>query len=162
METHVISLPSIINELQWVTVMLLIDYAAVVAAILIDLRSGVLKAKREGKPRTSKGYRQSVDKTSRYLITLLALSVIDSVVIMASMLFRATMGWDILIFPLFTTLGAIALTLIEGKSVMENVQSRKDFTSAATKATELLNAKELHQLIDAIKTLTTSNEKEKH
>lgn len=154
MKTLVIALsPELVGELLWVAAMLLIDYAAVVAAILIDLRSGVLKARREGKRLTSRGYRRTVEKASRYLVTLLSLTVVDSVVIVAAMLFRATMGWSVPVFPLFSTLGAIALALIEGKSVMENTQRKADFAEAADKAADLLTMDELRRLIEALKSL---------
>lgn len=138
---------------MWLAVMLLIDYFAVITAVMIDLRSGVLRARREGKPRTSGGYRRTVEKLSRYLITLLALSAVDAMLVGAALLFRSTMEWAVPVFPLFTTLGAIALTLIEGKSVMENSQRRQDFSSAAASAAEMLTDTELRRLMSTLRNL---------
>ena len=70
--------PATLKTLIWLVVMILVDYAAVITAIMIDFRSGVLRARRRGIPRTSKGYRRSVDKAARYLVTLLASSAIDA------------------------------------------------------------------------------------
>lgn len=139
--------PATLKTLIWLVVMIIVDYAAVITAIMIDFRSGVLRARRRGIPRTSKGYRRSVDKAARYLVTLLASSAIDAMLVAAAMLFRSTMGWAIPVFPLFTTLCAIVLSLIEGKSVMENTQRRADFTSAAASAADMLSDKELQRMI---------------
>lgn len=160
MSTTIIALsPSTIKSLLWLMVMLLTDYAAVVVAILVDLRSGTLRARREGRPRTSRGYRRTVEKASRYLVTLLALSVIDAMIVGAAMLFRSTMHWEVPVFPLFTTVGAVALTLIESRSVVENSQNRADFTSTAAKATSLLTDKEVRALIDAVRRLLDASDK---
>lgn len=142
-----------LHNLAWLLAMLLIDYAAVIAAILVDLRSGTLRARREGRQRTSRGYRCSVDKASRYLITLIALTVVDAMIVSAALMLRSTMQWAIPVFPLFTTLGALALAMIEGKSVMENTQRRTDFTKAAASVNDLLNNKELRKLIASLREL---------
>lgn len=149
--------PLTVKSITWLAAMLLIDYLAVIIAVIIDFRSGILRARREEKPRTSKGYRQSVEKLSRYLITLLSLSAVDAMLVAAAMLFRSTMGWNIPAFPLFTSIGAIALSLIEGKSVMENSQRRSDFTSAAASASQLLSNTEIRNLIKLLRHLINKN-----
>lgn len=135
----------------WLLGLLLVDYVAVLVAVVIDLRSGTLKARRNGVPRTSGGYRRTVDKLSRYFITLMALTVIDAMLVVSAMLLRSTMGWSVPVFPLFTTLGAVCLTLIEAKSVMENLQSKTDYTSAADAVAGLLADKSFRALIDALR-----------
>ncbi len=150
--------PATEKNLIWLALMLLIDYLSVITVVVIDFRSGILRARRERKPRTSKGYRRSVEKIARYLVTLLALTAVDSMLVVSAMLFRSTMEWAVPVFPIFTTVGAIALSLIEGKSVMENSQCRKDFTSAAASATELLTHAELQRLIAAIRRLLEAHD----
>lgn len=154
MTTLILTLsPATSKSLAWLLAMLFIDYFAVIAAVMVDFRSGTLRAKREGRPRTSRGYRRTVEKLSRYLVTLLALTVVDAMIVGAAMLLRSTMEWQIPVFPLFSTIGAIALALIEGKSVMENSQKTTDFTHAASQAADFLSQKEFLQLLDAIKNL---------
>ncbi len=148
-----------VKTLLWLAAMIFVDYAAVISAVMIDLRSGILKSRREGKARTSRGYRRSVEKLSRYLNTLLALSAVDMMIVVACMLFRATMDWSVPVFPLFTTLGAVALSLIEGKSVMENSQRATDFTEAAAKARKILTDTEILALIDTLRTLISGKTK---
>ena len=142
------------ETLLWLTTLLAVDYVAVLAAVIIDLRSGISAARRRGEKRNSKGYRRSVDKLARYFVTLLSLSVIDALVIISAILLRTDTGWSIPLFPIFTTAGATALALIEAKSVMENSQRRADSTDAADAATGLLDDESLHRLIDALRRLS--------
>lgn len=149
---------STVKNLLWLLAMVSTDYLAVIIAVLIDLRSGTLKAKREGIPRTSRGYRRTVEKLSRYLITLLALSAVDAMIVTAALLLKSTMDWAVPVFPLFTTVGAVALALIEGKSVMENSQRRRDFTDAASEVTTLLNHKEIQKLAETLRKIIKTND----
>ena len=75
-----------LSSLAWAVMLLAVDYVAVLACILIDCRSGAMRARREGIPRTSSGYRRTVEKASRYFITLIALTVIDLLALAAVML----------------------------------------------------------------------------
>lgn len=143
--------PATLKSMLWIVALMIVDYVAVLVAVLIDLRSGTLKARRQGVPRTSGGYRRTVDKASRYFITLLALSVIDSMVVMAALLLRSTMEWNVPVLPVFTTIGAICLTLIEAKSVVENSQKRSEYTAAAEALTGLLSDPVVHRLADALR-----------
>lgn len=140
-------------SLLWLLVLVVMDYISVTAASLIDLRSAVLKAKRSGQPRRSKGYRRTVEKLSRYYVTMLALTVVDGMLVISAMLLRSTMGWTIPVFPLLTTLGAIAMTLIEAKSVVENSQRRSDYTDAARAINEALENPELKELVGRLREL---------
>ncbi|WP_304638375.1 hypothetical protein [uncultured Muribaculum sp.] len=145
--------PDTVKSLLWLLAMLFIDYVSVITAVLIDLRSAIMKARRENRPRTSSGYRRTVEKTSRYLTTLIALTIIDAMIVGAALLFRSTMGWSVPVFPLFTTIGAVGLALIEGKSVMENTQRRSDFTSTASSASDFLSDKEFVRLVESLRLL---------
>lgn len=145
--------PDTCKTLIWFIVMLLIDYAAVVLAVIIDLRSAIRRARRLGAPLSSKGYRRSVDKCLRYMLTMLAFSAIDAMIVAGAMLFRSTMGWSVPVFPLCTTICGLLLALIEGKSVMENSQRRADFTQAIQSAVSLLSDRQLTALLDAIRAL---------
>lgn len=142
-----------LSSLAWAVMLLAVDYVAVLACILIDCRSGAMRARREGIPRTSSGYRRTVEKASRYFITLIALTVIDLLALAAVMLLRVTAGSGIPALPVFTTLGALLLCLIEVKSVMENSHRRTDFTRAVDTASRLLEDKSLRRLIRVLREL---------
>ena len=143
--------PDTSKTLLWLLTMLLIDYTAVIIAVVIDLRSGLRRARRGGQPLTSGGYRRSVDKCLRYLLTLMAFTTVDAMIVVASMLFRSTRGWAIPVFPFCTTLCGLLLALIEGKSVMENTQRRSDFTETARAALSLLTDEQFTSLIDTLR-----------
>lgn len=140
-----------LRQLMWVAIIVVAEYVAVLAAMLIDLRAGTLKARRRGEKRTSRGYRRTVDKASRYFITLMALSVMDAVVVMTLYYMRAGMGWHVPVFPALTTIGSIGLILIEVKSVMESAQQKGDYRRALTDLAQLLSEPGLQRFLDIIR-----------
>jgi len=156
MLTNAILSADMLHNAAWILCLTLTDYFSVIIAVLIDLRSGTVKARREGKPRTSHGYRRTVEKASRYMTTLLALTMVDVLLTASALLLQATAGWNIPAFPLFTTAGAIGLTLIEVKSVMENSRHKTDVVNAARSLTDLLSNPEITKLIEEIKKLKDS------
>lgn len=152
MTTTTITLaPFIIKSLQWLLALLLIDYTAVTIATLIDLKSGIKKCHRLKIPCTSGGYRRTIDKLSRYYTTLMSLTTIDAMLTATAMLLQSTAGWNIPAFPLFTTIGAIAITIIEAKSVVENTQQKSDYTTTLKSINELLENPDLKNLAEHIK-----------
>ena len=143
--------PEIVTSLQWVVVLLFLDFASVIVAAVCDLVSGLRRVRRQGIRRTSRGYRRTVDKLARYFITLMSLTVVDGLLIFSALFLRSTVQWGVPAFPLFTTLGALCLTLIEAKSVMENTQRRSDMTDAAKAANDLLNDPALQDLAETLR-----------
>lgn len=139
--------------LLWVAVILLLDFFAVMVATVVDLVSALRKAARMGVKRTSRGYRRTVDKLLRYFLTLIALSAVDLLLVISMLSLRSTMGWHLPVFPLFTTVGAVAMTLIEAKSVMENAHKKSDLTSMAEAAAELLSDPSLKSLLEVLRSL---------
>lgn len=137
----------------WVAVILLFDFFAVIVATVVDLVSALRKARRMGVKRTSNGYRRTVDKLLRYFLTLIALSAVDLLLVISMLSLRSTMGWHLPVFPLFTTVGAVAMTLIEVKSVMENAHKKSDLTSMAATAAALLSDPALKSFLDAVQSL---------
>lgn len=139
-----------LRVLLWTVLTLAVEYASVLVAILVDLRSGTLKARRNGQRRTSSGYRRTVEKASRYYITLFALSVLDAMWIIVALALRSITGWSVPAFPFFTTLGAIGLVLVEIHSVVENSQRRDDITDMARTVTGLLDDDAVKKLAEQI------------
>lgn len=153
--THTFITPSPVTAtaLLWALIILSADYLAVVAAVIVDLRSAVLKARRQNLPRTSRGYRRSIDKARRYLTTLLALSAVDAMIVLTAVMLRSTMQWAVPALPLFTTIGALAITLIEAKSVVENTQDARRYRDAMRSLSNALDSDELRRLIDTLRSL---------
>lgn len=132
-------------------VALVVEYLCVLLAVLVDLRSGVVRARREKRPRTSRGYRRTVEKASRYYMVLFALTIVDVMWMMSALLLRESMGWQLPVFPFVTTVGAVGLSLIEMKSVMENTHSRKELTDAVRAVNELLDDPDVAELVRKIR-----------
>lgn len=107
--------------------------------MLADLRSGLLKARRQGVRRTSGGLRRSVEKAGRYYIMLFAMTLIDAMVCGALLFLEAADGPSLPPLPLFTTLGAVGLALIELKSIYENSHEKDDYDRIIGQLRKLLD-----------------------
>lgn len=148
---------AVTHSLTWALAVLAVEYTCVFAAILIDLHSGAMKARRCGKPRTSRGYRRTVEKASRYYITLIALTMLDAMWITVALALRADAGWALPVFPFASTAGSAGLCLIEIHSVLENSQKRSDITDAAADMSDLLTDPRITELMKSLRELLKSN-----
>ncbi len=115
-----------------------VDYVCVLLAVLADLRSGILKARRQGVKRTSKGLRRSVEKAGRYYVMLFAMTLIDAMVC-GALLVAAADGPSLPPLPVFSTLGAVGLAMIELKSIYENAQDKSDYDRIIGQLRKLLD-----------------------
>jgi hypothetical protein len=95
-------------------------YTIVLFAIIADLISGVRKAKKRGDARTSTGYKKTVDKITRYYNMLFVVSLIDVILVVS----QVHALFHIPVLPYFTALGALALCLIELKSIYESAEDK--------------------------------------
>ena len=145
METFHFS-PDLLRSLAWLLALLTVDYLGVIVAVCVDLHSGLRKASRLGQPRTSRGYRRTVDKGLRYLATLLSLTLVDVIMSLSAMCLRSMTGWNIPVMPLLTTSGALFMMLVEAKSVVENLHSEADLREAARTLSRLLSDRRLHEI----------------
>ena len=160
------------SRLGWIAALVAVDYACVMLAVLADLRSGILKARRLKEKRTSGGLRRSVEKAGRYYVLLFAMTLIDvmvcgalllllplvvcwaglalvfsrekrlsarSAVCGALLFLAASDGPSLPPLPLFTTLCAIGLALIELKSIYENSHEKDDYDRIIGQLRKLLD-----------------------
>jgi hypothetical protein len=98
------------GRLEMLSVVLLILYSCVLAALLIDLFFGVRRAKRLKIERTSYGFRRTITKATTYFGLMILLTVAD---VVASIVFS---------MPYFTVVGALGIIIVEGISVYEKVK----------------------------------------
>ena len=99
-------------------VFILVIYFIVLFAILVDLYTGVRRAKANNIARTSRAYRRTVNKFNRYYCLLLIASLIDFSCILVS-------AWEqvgFLNMPYLTWAAGVGLCLIELRSVWENTR----------------------------------------
>lgn len=120
-------------------IVLAVDFCCVIAAILADLIAGITKARRDRRRLTSSGFRRTVYKLSRYCLALFGLAVVDAVVIAAIVCLNVQRPeGSFPILPIFTSLGALGLTLIEVKSIFERTDEKGDMERVARSIRHLL------------------------
>lgn len=129
---------SALTALQWSALILIFDFVAIIVATICDLISGLRKSSRSGVKPSSRGFRRTVDKLMRYCLTLIALATVDLLVIALLISLCESMGWSLPVAPIFATIGAIAFSAIEIKSVIENSHSRQQLNSAITDTAQTL------------------------
>ncbi|MCM1076894.1 MAG: phage holin family protein [Bacteroides sp.] len=118
--------------------LLLLDYLCVLFSVLADLLSGLRKARKRGERCTSSGLRRTVDKIGRYYLALFSMTLID-VLLFASLTYLGESGPDLIPqFPYLTTFGALALALIEVKSICEASDEKGDLRQSLTLLLSLL------------------------
>ena len=111
-------------------IILFVQYAGVLLAVLADLVSGLRRARREEVRCTSRGLRRTVAKLSSYYLALFCLTVVD-VMAVTSIIALDAMGRDTIpAFPYLTTLGSLSLALFEAKSIVEISPHRTDIFNA--------------------------------
>lgn len=135
--------PATANALRWVAAIIVFDFLVVIVATVCDLVSAVRKSMRQGIRPQSRGFRRTVDKLLRYFLTLIALMSVDLLLITLIISLREDMGWSLPALPLLTSVGAISLSAIEIKSVIENSHRRDDLKSVVNETAHTLS-----QLLD--------------
>ena len=130
-----------------VLLLIIIEYSGVLFAIIADLCSGLHKARINNIPRTSRALRRTIDKIARYFNTLLALTILDGMIIAGIIYLRATGIASLPIVPGFSLLGAIALTIIEIKSICEKSEEKGALSQATKTIKELLESPSLKNIL---------------
>jgi len=127
---NLLFIPQIINgdwiHLKALLTVLVVLYACVFSAVIIDLFFGIQRAKRLNITRTSSGFRRTVAKLTNYFGLLLMLTIVD---IVASVVFK---------MPYFTFIGAIGIVLVEAKSVFENLKQQEKGVEEIQKLLQLI------------------------
>ena len=137
----------ILGQFSTQTTILAIVYVLVFFVIMLDLVSGVSKAKRRGKLRSSYALRKTVDKLVRYFSMLLVITAIDVVQMLAVSQWDLATGHQIPCLPFLTFLAAMFVGFIELKSIYENSDEKEqariedaadDITKLVAKFPEIL------------------------
>ena len=113
-------------------------YLCVFGAIVMDLWSGVRKARRRHELRMSNGYKRTVDKIARYYNTLLIVS-------------QAHSFCSLPCLPYLTIIGALFLCFIELKSIFEKAEDKTKFAESALLAGKIIaNKDDLKKLVEEL------------
>lgn len=134
-------------------------YLLALLAVAIDFVSGIRRAKREGKLRTSIGYRKSISKVNQYGMFLAILSVLDLMTTVAQILPM----FGVKDLPFVTFLGCAIVCVVEARSVWENSERgrRAAITQAAKQVLDLAqSAHDRRELLEVIAEQLTKNHEE--
>ena len=104
---------------------LAIVYVLVFFVVMLDLISGISKAKRRGKLRSSYALRKTVDKLVRYFSMVFAITAIDVVQMLAISQWDLATGHKIPCLPFLTFIAAMFVGFIELKSIYENGDAKE-------------------------------------
>lgn len=104
---------------------LAIVYVLVFIVIMLDLVSGIMKAKRRGRLRSSYALRKTVDKLVRYFSMILVITAIDAVQMLAISQLDKTTGLTWPVLPFLTFFAAMFVGFIELKSIYENSDEKE-------------------------------------
>ena len=125
-------------------VLLAVCYGCVLLAVVIDLVVALRWLRRSGRPCTSRGLRRTVAKLSGYYASLLSLTLVDAMLVAASLCMEACGGEPFMTpFPYLTMLGAVSLAMIELKSVSETTGVRLNLPSVVDFMSRLFRVKSL-------------------
>lgn len=142
-----ISSISIVMFRMVVLVMLL-----VLAAMIIDLGSGLYKANQRGELRTSEALRRTLSKFISYEGGLAIAAMVDMLISMAKFFELVGIG-KLTEVPVVTILVGIFLLIVEFMSVREKADEKTKKQQADTAAilAKLISKEDLKELIEAIK-----------
>lgn len=154
MENILTNLPQVIN-LLYIDV---IFYIAIFLAIMLDLFSGIRKAKQRNELRTSYGYKRTVDKISRYFNAIFVLSIIDIVIT----ILMVHNWFNIPALPYLTGLGTLGLCFIELKSIYEKSEDKVKINDAAHMLSQVIkNKDDGDKILEEIKNYLESKQNDK-
>lgn len=129
-------------------------YILAFIAVAVDFVSGIRRARREGKLRTSIGYRKSINKVNQYGMFLTILSVLDLMTTVTQIL----PAFGLRDLPFVTFIGCAILCIVEAKSVWENSDRgrRAEIKTTASALIELLKKADdreelLQQIAEALR-----------
>lgn len=157
------TLTTVINELNGQITTIIILYVAVLLVVMLDLWSGLRKAHRMGRYRSSYGLRKTVDKLASYFNMLLVLTMIDVMQILSFYHLNPQLSFNVPLFPALTLIGAVFAGAIELKSIYEKTNDKEKgrYQETARLLNEIMkmaDTKDLHRVIEYFK--TDKNEKE--
>lgn len=139
-----------VGEIAPMAVLVAVVYICVFMAVMADLFVAMRRTRIEGVRRTSRGFRRTVDKLTRYYAMLLAMTVTDAIVTGAVVYLRVVHGAGLPSLPLFTTICGAGLALIEAKSIYEKSVDKADMKEIADLARRLARDPALVRILERL------------
>lgn len=92
---------------------------------LIDMGSGLRKARKRGDIIRSNKLRRTVEKLAQYYLLVLAMVIVDAIQIGAFIILHLFNDFTLLTFPVFTFVAVVGIALIEVKSILEPADAKE-------------------------------------
>lgn len=115
-------------------------YGLIFVMVVLDLWSGVRKAKRRGEFTSSIGLRRTTEKLAKYYNLIIALTVTDLLQMGFLGYYNMENESSIPLLPFVTALGALLVCIVEIKSIYESADKKLQgqYQEAAKQLSELL------------------------
>ncbi|MCD8173822.1 MAG: hypothetical protein LUD76_10280 [Alistipes sp.] len=113
-------------------------YFLAVVAVLLDLRSGIHKAKLRGEFRRSLGFRRTFLKFNQYGNSLLILTVIDFMQMVFIKALNGQIAVNFPVLPVATFVGCLGVCIVEYRSIKENAEDKTKIEEVEQVATKLV------------------------
>lgn len=127
-------------------------YTLVFLIVLLDLWSGIRKARRRGEFRSSYGLRKTVSKVAGYFNMMMALTLIDVMLITAVVHLAPQISFRIPVIPVLSLAGAVFAGIIEFKSIYEKAgdKDKGKFQDAAKLAGRLASDRNVRNVLNEL------------
>ena len=147
-----------IKEFSLSIIVMCVCYLLVFIAVVIDLWSGIRKAKKAGIARTSFGFRKTIEKITKYYNCLFAVTIMDCFLMLFVYIFQLKNCMVFIpVFPIITLFTGLYIAFVEARSVFEKLEDKEKARISAdvNKLSEILKDKDkldkLLVLIDKVK-----------
>lgn len=127
-------------------------YILVLIMVLLDLWSGIRKAKQRKEYASSYGLRRTFDKLAKYYNVIIALTVADLLQMGFLWHYNVTNNANVPLLPFVTAIGAFFVCFVEIKSICESADKKMkgQYQEAAKQISEVLKHKDKAAMIGAL------------
>lgn len=147
------------QQLAIICIILFMEYALVFLIVLVDLVSGIRKARLRNEPIYSDKLKRTTKKLGGYYTPMLGLSVVDCMQFVAIWYLNTYHNWNLPLFPFMTLIGALGVGMIEMKSIFEKAEEKQKFERVAVLAGDVVrNRDDAAALISEIAKYLKENE----
>lgn len=137
-------------------------YALIFLMVLLDLWSGVKKAKKRKEYTSSTGLRRTADKLAKYYNVIFALTVADLLQMGFFWHYNSENGVHIPLLPFVTAAGAFFVCFVEIKSICESADKKMkgQYQEAMKQMGDVLKHKDKLEMLSALLSTLSSKEEE--
>lgn len=127
-------------------------YVLILVMVLLDLWSGIRKAKRRGEFTSSTGLRRTFEKLAKYYNFIIALTVTDLLQMGFLAYYNIENEASLPLLPVITAIGAMLIFIVETKSIYESADQKLkgQYQEAAKQLSDLLRSPDKQKAFAAL------------